>query len=96
MYRIILDYGQLLAGVNYLILKHPKPKLPHSKDLVIYYNSQLNIVIPDLYIPKPLWESNLNIMNKILKIEKSPIAIQQVNQCSLFLQITWLSKMTDP
>jgi hypothetical protein len=102
MYRIILDYGQLLAGVHYPILQHPKPKLPHIKDPLItticqfLSDSQLNIVIPDLYIPKPLRESDQNIMSEILKIEKSPIAIQRVNQCRLFLQITWLSKMTDP
>jgi hypothetical protein len=35
-------------------------------------------------------------MNKIMKIKKSPIVIQQVTQCRLFLQITWLSEMTDP
>jgi hypothetical protein len=57
-----LDYGQLLASINYLILQHPKPKLPHIKDLLITTirqflgDSQLNIVIPDLYTPKPLRE----------------------------------------
>jgi hypothetical protein len=35
-------------------------------------------------------------MSDIMKIERSPIAIQRVNQCRLFLQATWLSEMTDP
>jgi hypothetical protein len=34
-------------------------------------------------------------MGEILKIEKSWITIQQVNQCQLFLQVNWLSEMTD-
>jgi hypothetical protein len=34
-------------------------------------------------------------MGEILKIEKSPIAIKRVNQCQLFLQVTWLLEMTD-
>jgi hypothetical protein len=57
MYRIILDYGQFIAGVQYPILQYPKPKLPHVKDLLItticqfLLDSQLNIVIPDIYIP---------------------------------------------
>jgi hypothetical protein len=34
-------------------------------------------------------------MGKILKIEKSTIAIKRVNQCRLFLQVNWLSEMTD-
>jgi hypothetical protein len=48
MYQIILEYSQLLAGVQYPILQHPKPKLPHIKDLLItticqfLANSQLN------------------------------------------------------
>jgi hypothetical protein len=102
MYRIILDYGQLLAGVQYPILQHPKPKPPHVKDPLLtticqfLSDSQLNIVIPDIYIPKPLRENNQNIMGELLKMEKSPISIQRVNQCRLFLQVTWLSEMTDP
>jgi hypothetical protein len=102
MYRIILDYRQLLASIHYLILQHPKPKLPHIKDPLIttigqfLRDSHLNIVIPDLYIPKPLWENDQNIMSKILKMEKSRIAIQRVNQWRLFLQVIWLSKVTDP
>jgi hypothetical protein len=57
MYRIILDYGQLLAGVHYPVLQHPKPKLPHIKDPLIatirqfLADSQLNIIIPNIYIP---------------------------------------------
>jgi hypothetical protein len=35
MCKIILDYGQLLAGVHYPILQYPKPKLPHIKDPLI-------------------------------------------------------------
>jgi hypothetical protein len=86
---------------QYLILQHPKPKLPHIKDLLIttirqfLANSQLNIVIPCLYIPRPLCKNDQNIMGEILKIEKSPIAIQRVNQCLLFLQFHWLSEITD-
>jgi hypothetical protein len=34
-------------------------------------------------------------MGEILKIEKSLIAIKRVNQCQLFLQVTWLFEMTD-
>jgi hypothetical protein len=102
MYRIILDYGQLLTSVHYPILQHPKSKLPHIKDPLIttirqfLADSQLNVVIPDLYTPKLLQESDLNILSETLKIKRSPIAIQRVNQCRLFLQITWLSEMTDP
>jgi hypothetical protein len=57
--------------------------------------SQLNIVIPGLYSPQPLWENDHNIMGKLMEIEKSPIAIQRANQCQLFLQITWLSEMSN-
>jgi hypothetical protein len=102
MYRILLDYSQLLAGVQYPILQYPKPKLPHVKDPLIttirqfLHNSQLNIVIPDICIPKPLRENDQNIMGELLKTEKSPISIQRANQCRLFLQITWLLEMTDP
>jgi hypothetical protein len=102
MYRIVLDYSQLLAGVQYPILQYPKLTLPHVKDPLItticqfLSDSQLNIVIPDIYIPKPLRENDQNIMCKLLKMEKSPILVQRVNQCQLFLQITWLSEMTDP
>jgi hypothetical protein len=102
MYRIILDYGQLLPGVQYLILQYPKPKLPHVKDPLIttiyqfLSDSQLNIVIHDIYILKPLRENDQNIMGRLLKMEKSPISIQRVNQCWLFLQVTWLSEMMDP
>jgi hypothetical protein len=56
-------------------------------------DSQLNIVIHDIYILKLLQENDQNIMGKLLKIEK---CIQRVNQCWLFLQITWLLEMTDP
>jgi hypothetical protein len=35
-------------------------------------------------------------MGELIKMEKSLITIQRVNQCQLFLQITWLSEMTDP
>jgi hypothetical protein len=102
MYKIILDYGQLLAGVHYPILQYPKPKLPCIKDPFIttirqfLADSQLNIIIPSIYIPQPLHGNNQNIMSKILKIEKSPVAIKIVNQCWLFLQITRLLEMTDP
>jgi hypothetical protein len=101
MYRIILDYGQLFTSVQYPILQYPNPRLLHVKDPLIttirqfLSDSQLNIVIPDIYIPKPLQENGQNIMGKLLKIEKSPISIQRVNQCQLFLHITWLSEMTD-
>jgi primosomal replication protein N len=101
MYKIILKYRQLLAGVQFPILQHLKPKLPHIMDPLItticqfLVNSQLNIVIPQLYIPRPICENDLNIMGEIPKIEKSPIAIKRVNQRRLFLQITWLSEMTD-
>jgi hypothetical protein len=79
MYKIILDYGQLLAGVHCPILQHPKPKLPHIKDPLITTirqflpDSQLNIVILSIYIPQPLCGNDQNIMSKILKIKKSPI-----------------------
>jgi hypothetical protein len=81
MYRIILDYSQLLAGLQYLILQYPKPNLPHVKDWLItticqfLHDNQLNIVILDIYIPKPLRENNQNIMGELLKMEKSPISI---------------------
>jgi hypothetical protein len=102
MYKIIIDYGQLLAGVHYPILQYPKPKLPHIKDPLIttirqfLADSQLNIVIPGIYLPQPLCGNDLNIMSEILKIKNSPIAIKRVNQFHLFLQVTWLSEMTDP
>jgi hypothetical protein len=57
MYRIILDYGQLLASVQYPILHYPKPKLPHVKDPLIttirqfLSDSQLNII--DIRMPTP-------------------------------------------
>jgi hypothetical protein len=79
MYRIILDYGQLLARVQYLVLQYPKLRLPHIKDTLItiicqfLLDSQLNIVIPNLYIPKLLQENNQNIMGKLHKIKESPI-----------------------
>jgi hypothetical protein len=102
MYRIILDYCQLLAGVQHPIQQYPKPKLPHVKDPLIatihqfLSDSHLNIVIPSIYIPKPLQENDQNIMGELLKSVKSPISIRRVNQCRLFLQVTWLSEMTDP
>jgi hypothetical protein len=75
MYQIILECGQLLARVQFPILQHLKPKLPHIMDLLItticqfLANSQLNIAIPQLYIPRPLCENDLDIMGEILKIE---------------------------
>jgi predicted Rdx family selenoprotein len=101
MYKMIFEYGQLSAGVQYPILQHPKPHLLHINDPMIttihqfLAESQLNIVIPGLYSPQPLQENNHNIMGELMKIEKSPIAIQRVNQCRLFLQITWLSEMSN-
>jgi hypothetical protein len=102
MYRIIFDYAQLLSGVAFPILQDPQLTLPHIFDPLITTIRQflaeirLNIVIPPLYIPQPLRTDDRNIMSEIMKIEKSPIAIQRVNQCRLFLQVTWLSEMTDP
>jgi hypothetical protein len=63
MYRIILDFGQLLARVHYPILQHPTPKLPHIKDTLIaticqfLADSQLNIVYPKhIQTKTTLWE----------------------------------------
>jgi hypothetical protein len=55
---------------------------PHSHTTTIYTQS--------------LRTDDRNIMSEIMKIENSPIVIQRVNQCRLFLQVTWLSEMTDP
>jgi hypothetical protein len=102
MYIMIFEYAQLLSGVAFPILQHPCPILPHVTDPLIVTicqflaESGLNIVIPQLYTPQPLRDNDSNIMSEIMKIEKSPIAIQQVNQCRLFLQVTWLSEITDP
>jgi hypothetical protein len=102
MYQMIFDYAQLLSGVAFPILQNPRPMLPHISDLLITTIHQflaengLNIVIPPIYIPQPLRTSNRNIMSKIMKIEKSTIAIHRVNQCRLFLQVTGLSEITDP
>jgi hypothetical protein len=102
MYIMVFEYAQLLASVAFPILQHPCPTLPHMTDLLIVTirqflaESTLNIVIPQLYTPQPLRDNNSNIMSEVMKIEKSPIAIQGVNQCRLFLQVTWLSEMTDP
>jgi hypothetical protein len=101
MYKMILEYGQLLAGVQYPILQHPKLRLPHINNPMItticqfLAESQLNIVIPGIYSPQPLQENDYNIMGELMKTEKSAIAIQQVNQCRLFLQVTWLSEMSN-
>jgi hypothetical protein len=100
MYIMVFEYAQLLASVAFPILQHPCPTLPHMTDPLIVTicqflaESGLNIVIPQLYTPQPLRDNNSNIMSEVMKIEKSPIAIQQV--CRLFLQVTWLSEMTDP
>jgi hypothetical protein len=87
MHKMIFKYGQLLARVQYPILQNPKPRLPHINNPMItticqfLAESQLNIVIPGLYSPQPLQENNHNIMGELMKIEKSPIAVQRVNQC---------------
>jgi hypothetical protein len=87
MYKIIFKYRQLLAEVQYPIMQNPKPQLPHINNPMItticqfLAESQLNIVIPGLYVPQPLRESNHNIISELMKIEKSPIAIQRANQC---------------
>jgi hypothetical protein len=100
-YKMIFEYSQLLAGVQYPILQHPKPHLPHITNPMIttirqfLAESQLNIVILGIYSPQPLWENDYNIMGELMKIEKSTITIQQVNQCRLFLQVTWISKMSN-
>jgi hypothetical protein len=102
MYKMIFEYSQLLAGVQYPILQNPKPRLPHINNPLIttirqfLAESDLSISIPGLYTPQHLRENDCNIMGELMKMEKSPIAIQRVNQCQLFLQITWLSEMTDP
>jgi hypothetical protein len=73
MYQIILEYRQLLARVQFPILQHLKPKLPHIMDLLIttirqfLASSQLNIVIPQLYIPRPLRKNDPTIMGEILR-----------------------------
>jgi hypothetical protein len=101
MYKIIFKYRQLLARVQYPIMQNPKPQLPHINNPMIttirqfLAESQLNIIIPGLYSPQPLQENDHNIMGELMKIEKSPIAIQRANQCWLFLQITWLSEMSN-
>jgi hypothetical protein len=84
MYKMILEYSQLLAGVQYPILQNPKPCLPHINNPTIRQflaESDLSISIPGLYTPQHLRENNCNIMGEQMKMEKSPIAIQRVNQC---------------
>jgi hypothetical protein len=87
VYKMTFEYDQLLAGVQYPILQNLKPCLPHINNPMIttiwqfLAESQLNIVIPGLYSPQPLQENDNNIMGELMKIEKSPIAIQRVNQC---------------
>jgi hypothetical protein len=57
MYKMIFEYGQLLAGVQYPILQHPKLHLLHINDPMItticqfLAESQLNIIIPGPYSP---------------------------------------------
>jgi hypothetical protein len=67
-----------------------------EKKMIVF--SRLDIVLPQLYIPQPLWENDSNIMGEIMMIEheKSPSKLQQINKCRLYLQVTWLSKMTNP
>jgi hypothetical protein len=84
MYKIILDYGQLLAGVHYPILQYPKAKLPHIKDpsiatiLQFLADSHLNVVIPTIYIPQPLCGNDQNIMSEILKIKKPQLQSREL------------------
>jgi hypothetical protein len=44
--------------------------------------SQLNIEIPGLYSSQPLRENDYNIMGELMKIEKSPIAIQRLTNAN--------------
>jgi hypothetical protein len=87
MYKMIFEYSQLLAGVQYPILQNPKPCLPHINNPLIttirqfLAESNLSISIPGLYLPQQLRENNSNIMGELMKMEKSLIAIQRVNQC---------------
>jgi hypothetical protein len=80
MYKMIFEYSQLLAGVQYPILQNPKPCLPHINDLLItticlfLAKSDISLSIPGLYSPQQLHENNSNIMGELMKMEKSLIA----------------------
>jgi hypothetical protein len=96
--RLSLNTGNYWQGYNSQFYSTQNQSYPHHGSVehgLFLANSQLNIVITQLYIPRPLHENDQNIMGEILKIEKSPIAIKRVNQCRLFLQVPWLSEMTD-
>jgi hypothetical protein len=62
MYKMIFEYGKLLAGIQYPILQNPKPCLPHINNPMIttirqfLAESQLNIVIPGLSHPTTVRE----------------------------------------
>jgi hypothetical protein len=102
LYKTILEYSQLLAGIAAPLLQYPHRIIPYFNDPLVsclrkfLAESELNIVIPDLTMPKALRERDIPIMETISKQIATKQEVRYANQCRLFFQVFWLSELCDP
>lgn len=101
LYTMILEYFQLISGITLPLLECPSYKIPHIQDRFIMglrnFLSKCNVFIKtNIQIPARQRVDDRCIMEDIMEIEKSPSKIRLFNQVRLFLQVFYLSDITDP
>ena len=93
-------YQVIMAGVYFSLFRYPSFRLPYldhpwfdsTKSFIRLCSAHLEI--PNTPLPLPKQFNDTCIMDGFLEQDLSPTALQRINCCRLFLQVTQLSEIS--
>jgi hypothetical protein len=103
LFRITIDWWQLVMGVSYSLLEHPAPIMPHQAthwlSALRPFLQQLQALIHILGIvetlPQPLREADVILMDEVLALPSlSRPHLLAFNRCRLFCGVAYLSEVS--
>jgi hypothetical protein len=103
LFRIAIDWWQLVMGVSYPLLEHAAPimlhQAPHWLSALRQFLQQLqaSIHIPGLgeTLPRPLREADVNLMDAVVALPSlSRPQLLAFNRCRLFFGVAYLSEVS--
>jgi hypothetical protein len=103
LFRITIDWWQLVMGVSYPLLERPSTTLPHQdahwlsalRQFLLDLNASIHIASLATKLLPPLRENDTNLMDAVLELPTiSRPHLLAFNRCRIFFDVTYLAEIS--